>query len=334
MSRRVTIKSIAIDLGVSHMTVSRALSGHPNVQKATREAILLRAKELGYVKSAAASAMRGDGTMIVGLLLPNIVNEFYARFANTLARLCAQNSFHLNIHLTDDNIEIEHQSIERLREIQAMAVVMVPSPCGPEHANASFGDMKVVQLIRERSTIASASAILVDDRDALLAAVEYLSDAGHQSIAYIGGASNLSSGRERLEAFRAGLEAQGLCQIPEIIVTDAPSFDLGRCAAEQILKSGVATALVSGGVEISNGALSALMDCEYPKSGDFAFVGYGEPSFYCWVRGGVSTISIPVDQLANKAIDLLKEIKGSSSTVTSRHKFNAHLNIRNELVVG
>ena len=76
VSRRVTIKSIAKDLGISHMTVSRALSNHPNVLQETRDAVQKRARELGYVKSAAAKAMRGDDTRIVGLLLPNILNDF------------------------------------------------------------------------------------------------------------------------------------------------------------------------------------------------------------------------------------------------------------------
>ena len=69
MAQRVTIKSIAQDLGISHMTVSRALSNHPSVREETRKTVLERAAELGYVRSAAASAMRGDATGIVGLLL-------------------------------------------------------------------------------------------------------------------------------------------------------------------------------------------------------------------------------------------------------------------------
>ncbi len=105
MSNRVTIKSIARDLGISHMTVSRALSDHPNVRPDTRKAVQDHARKVGYVKNAAAKAMRGDGTKIVGLLLPNIVNEFYARFANTLAQSCEDHSLHLIIHLTNDDPE-------------------------------------------------------------------------------------------------------------------------------------------------------------------------------------------------------------------------------------
>ena len=134
MSGRVTIKSIAEDLGISHMTVSRALSNHPNVLKETREAVLKRARELGYVKSAAARAMRGDETRIVGLLLPNIVNEFYARFANTMALACEAQSLQLIIHLTGDDPGAEEKALERLHEVQAQGVVMVPSPGGTEPA--------------------------------------------------------------------------------------------------------------------------------------------------------------------------------------------------------
>ena len=121
MSERITIKTIASDLGVSHMTVSRALSGHPSVRRETREAIVKRAAELGYTRNAAARAMRGDGTQIVGLLLPNILNEFYARFANSLALACEEGGYHLIIHLTNDDALVERQSLGRLREVQAEA---------------------------------------------------------------------------------------------------------------------------------------------------------------------------------------------------------------------
>jgi LacI family transcriptional regulator len=125
---RVTIKSIAKDLDVSHMTVSRALSGNPNVNAETRALIVARATELGYIKSSAAMAMRGDPTAIIGLLLPNIVNEFYARFANALGIHCAAMGLDLVIHLTNDDPELEQKSLLRLQALQAATVILVPAP--------------------------------------------------------------------------------------------------------------------------------------------------------------------------------------------------------------
>ena len=326
VSGRVTIKSIAADLGISHMTVSRALSGHPNVQKETREAVQNRARELGYVKSAAAKAMRGDGTRIVGLLLPNIINEFYARFANTMALACEAADLQLIIHLTGDDSAAEGQALDRLREVQAQAVVMVPCPPGSQGAAPFPQNMQVIQLIREREGADATSALLVDEGGAIGDAVRHLAQLGHRCIAYVGADSDLSSGRTRLSAFRQGIEAAGLIVDPAQRLTGVPTFETGQRHTKAILADGQATALICGGFEISHGALSALMEAGVLEGGAFAFVGYGDPSFYAWVGGGVTTLQVPVDALAKAAVDLLSG--GGQRAPVQRLQFPAHLVVR------
>lgn len=305
MAARVTIKSIAKDLGLSHMTVSRALSGNPNVQKDTRERIEQRARELGYVKSEAARVMRGETTRIVGLLLPNIVNEFYARFANAMALACEAQSLHLIIHLTNDDSTQERSAFDRLREVQAMAVVMVPSPGDDPEPRPDTGGMRIIQLIRQRPGLDAHATILVEDHTAISDAVLHLARAGHRAIAYLGGSCELSTGRDRLAAYRAGLAGAGLAENPALIHMDAPSFDMGFARAGQLINEGRATGIVCGGVEISNGALSALMDMGLQPGRDMAFVGYGDPSFYEWIGGGLTTVRLPVEDLAQEAMALL-----------------------------
>lgn len=327
MSDRVTIKSIAKDLGISHMTVSRALSDHPNVQKDTRDAVRRRAAELGYVKSAAATAMRGDGTAIVGLLLPNIVNEFYARFANNLAEACEAFSYQLIIHLTSDDVDAEAKALKRLREVQAMAAIMVPAPGTEPSTTLHLDGMNIIQLIRHRPMTGTEHLILVEDGDAIRDAVVNLFERGHTRIAYIGANSELSSGRGRLEAFRAGLVASNLKEEPCLIKTGNPSFRMGGEFAREILTAGKATAIVCGGFEISNGALNALLESQIGHSGKFGFIGYGDPSFYSWIDGGISTIQIPVLPLAQQALQLLRNGDIIQDTPQT-HGFEAMLVVR------
>lgn len=307
MAARVTIKSIARDLGISHMTVSRALSDHPNVQRSTREMVQRRAAELGYVKSAAAKAMRGDSTRLVGLLLPNITNEFYARFANTMAKACETYSYHLIIHLTNDDIELEYRSIQRLREIQAMGVVMVPAPNSGRADAPPMHGMKVIQLIRQRAMDSACASVMIEDSQALSEAVTHLAHQGYREIAYIGADAVLSSGRSRLKAFQDGLEKTGLKENKSLIHTGKPSFEMGTDLARKIFASDEADAIVCGGVEISNGVLNAFMSGDPELQKNIALIGYGDPSFYAWVNGGISTIQVPVDRLAYKAVELLDE---------------------------
>ncbi len=332
MSTRVTIKTIARDLGVSHMTVSRALSNHPNVQKETREAIVKRAAELGYTKSAAASAMRGDGTRIVGLLLPNIVNEFYARFANTLAVACEAGGYHLIIHLTNDDASVEKRSLGRLREVQAEAVVMVPAPGATASSARDFGSMKVIQLIRQHPVDVAAASVLVADRGAIVEAVLHLAGMGKRKIAYIGGDPALSSGRERLEAFRAGLETAGIAAEASPIRTGPPTFETGRHAAAEIADLDSADALICGGFEISNGVLSTLMDRGLGPRRPLHFIGYGDPSFYSWISGGVSTIGVPVESLARQALGFLRNWSNVTTEDATTKSFEAELVIRGKPV--
>lgn len=327
MTKRVTIKSIALDLGISHMTVSRALSDHPNVHKDKREAIKARARELGYVPNAAAKAMRGDGTKIVGLLLPNITNEFYARFANAMALACEANSLHLIIHLTNDDSALERQALERLREVQAMAVLMVPTPATSPHEQPSASGLNVIQLVRQRAIDGTSGTVLIDDHKAIRDAVVHLAQQGHRTIGFIGANNNLSSGKQRLAAFRAGLTAAGLSEDAALVHTGSPSFEMGRSCFGKLLNGQSATALVCGGVEISNGALSALMEQGPSSAKQLAFIGYGDPSYYRWIAGGISTIRLPIDALAQEAMALLQP-NGNAAKGSGLRKLNAELVLR------
>jgi DNA-binding LacI/PurR family transcriptional regulator len=323
VSGRVTIKSIAQDLGLSHMTVSRALSGHSNVHAETRHAVLERARTLGYVKSAAASALRGDATRIVGLLLPNLVNEFYAQFADTMARACEEQALHLVIHLTNDDELNERQAILRLREVQASAVVMVPTPVAGSDAPTTIESMRVVQLIRKRDF---APALLIDDAAAIADAVNHLVGRGHRSIGFIGANLQLSSGRERFFAFRDSLQRHGIAMLNSLTITASPSFRMGYESVSALLDGKeTMTALVCGGFEISNGALDACLERDLRFPNDLAFVGYGDPAAYRWIAGGITTIRLPVAEMANGAVRSLTESLQQTREPQSPQMFSATL---------
>ncbi|MDW4499733.1 LacI family DNA-binding transcriptional regulator [Sulfitobacter sp. D35] len=325
MSRRVTIKSIAEDLGISHMTVSRALSGHPNVQQSTRDAVVRRAEELGYVRSAAASAMRGDPSSIVGLLIPNITNDFYARFANTLAETCEAHGLQLIIHLTKDDYEAERLATLRLREVQARTVVSVPTPLPGTLPTAPESGLDTVQLIRDRPGADPAASVLVDDARALRDAVLHLHRQGHRRIAYLGAPETLSSGRQRLAAYRAGMRDAGLDPDPVLTLLEPPSIAMGDRLTCRLIDHTDASAVLCGGFEISNGALKAAMQREALGS-RLAFVGYGDPEFYSWIRGGLTTIEVPVDELAIRTVDVITQPE--SAPRGQRHSFAAKLKVR------
>ncbi len=132
----------------------------------------------------------------------------------------------------------------------------------------------------------------------------------------MGGTSELSSGKERLAAFRSGLAAAGLDAARDLIHTGAPGLAFGEHATRALLDGHRATALVCGGFEISNGALTACMNAGVDRA-RLDMVGYGDPPHYRWVAGGLSAIRVPVDALAHKAVSLaIDENPPQATTLT------------------
>ena len=79
--KNVTLKDVARAAGVSYSTVSRSLSGSPQIGRETRERILRLCDEMGYTKNYVARSMVMRRTELIGLVVPSIDNQFMAELA-------------------------------------------------------------------------------------------------------------------------------------------------------------------------------------------------------------------------------------------------------------
>lgn len=329
MAAKVTIKTIAADLGVSHMTVSRVLSGRPNVREELRKKILDRANELGYVKNTAALTMRGEKPPIVGLLIPNIRNEFYAHFADALTTACNEQGINLLIHLTHDDIEKEERALTLLQEAQAHSVLMVPAPAPADYQPARNIDLNLIEFIRTRPQSNPATSLIIDEEPAIDAAVARLIEIGHSNFAYIGADQKLGSGKRRHAFFVNSIKKQGLKSSQYSTHTGEPGFDFGYKSAKSILETADKnTAILCGGFNISLGALNALLQSNGHEFQNHAFIGYGDSTFYEWLGGGISTISLPMEALAQNAIDILLQYQSGSTPLKPQFTHIASLIVR------
>ncbi len=82
--QKITLAAIAADLGVSTATVSLALRNSPLVATATGEKVQARAKELGYVYDRRAASLRTQRSDIVGLIVRDVVNPFFAEMLRAI----------------------------------------------------------------------------------------------------------------------------------------------------------------------------------------------------------------------------------------------------------
>lgn len=121
------LRQIALECGVAVSTVSRALNGHPHVSEETRQRIREAAERLGYRPSVAARALRGSGTRTVGVVLPDMMNAFYARTISMVQDQLEERGYSVVMAVTNNEGRRERTGIERLVAGGVDGIIIVPT---------------------------------------------------------------------------------------------------------------------------------------------------------------------------------------------------------------
>ena len=315
----VTIKDIARALDIAPSTVTRALAGHPRISAATVQRVREQAERMGYVADSAARAMRRGTSALVGLLVPDIQNSFYATMARIAAESCRRAGYQLVLSVTEDDPAIEAEHVRALVGARCAGVLIVPTEAPQAGTRSLLGGVPTVQLIRQAPGLA-ADCFGVNDRQALMAATGHLLDLGHRRIGLLVGHAGLDTARARRAGFEAAFEARGLVPDPTLICAGTPRASHGREAAQALLaRTDPPTALLAAGAALTEGMLDGVSAHLGGGKPAVSLLGFGETAAYRWWQGGgLSTIALPVAQIAEAAwARLAQRIDGAAQPVAS-----------------
>jgi LacI family transcriptional regulator len=298
-----TLRDVALHVGLSPATVSRALSGQRYVDEDTRARIVLAAKTLGYRPNSLARALRAKQTMTVGLIIPDIRNDFYAETATVLQAAFEARGYRLLLCISNNEPESDGSYLRMLAEFRVDAIVYVPSTAtGPHALLVGPKRIPLVELLRHTSG-AEYDAIVSDDREGSIALTNHLVEHGHRRIAMIAGPETFSTSRYRVEGYRdvmrrAGLSAQ---------VTRGPyTPETGYAATKALLsRDPRPTAIYSSGSPMTVGVLRAIKDLGASIPGDVSLVAFEDPEWYAAQNPPLTCYGLPLREMALLAVDLV-----------------------------
>lgn len=293
----VTIKDIARMVGVSSSTVARALNDSPHISEATKVKVRAAARKLGYVVHSAARLMRGEASTVIGLTVPDVENEFYATLARAVAEVCRESGFQLVLSITEDDASIEYEHLHALVGAQAAGAVIVPTAAPSAASLALLERLPSAQLIRHLPALDS-DWFAIDDERGIRDATRHLVELGHDRIAYIGAASTLSTGEDRVKGYRSALAEAHIGFRPDLIALGPPRASFARDAFDKIYEAHSPTAVVSGGSQITVGILQAIAEHDLSIPEQLSFVAYNDSALYESWRPGLTAIALPVREIA------------------------------------
>ena len=124
--RRPTIIDVAERAGVSKSTAARALAGSANITDETRERVLKAAAQAGYERNHLAVGMRSGRSGLLGLVIPDIANPFWADVARGAQDKAAETGSSLLVFSSDWDVEREARHLQALRRARVDGAIINP----------------------------------------------------------------------------------------------------------------------------------------------------------------------------------------------------------------
>jgi len=319
------LSDIARLTNVSISTVSKVLNGKGRVSEKKRKEILKVARELGYTPNYHARSMaRKSKILTVGLIVPEIINPFFASLTRGVEKACGEDAL---VILMDSfrNLEREEKLIKSARFFGIDGIIVGNSRVSDDLVEEISGYIPVV-VFDKFYELDNVASIVLDNRYGAYMATKHLIENGCKSIVHLGGTHELYVSLERARGYEAAVKEANLKPMVEPV---GYNESVGYEGMKRLLDSDVQI----DGVFCMNdlvaiGAIKALKEKGLRIAEDVAVIGFDDDEELCEiVDPPLSSIHQPVEEMGEVAAKLLFElIKGNSKI--KRYVFTPRLVVR------
>ncbi len=311
---------IARDLGVSLMTVSKALRSHSDISEQTRSRVMKRARELDYRPNWIARSLVTRRTYVIGLVIPDLMHSFFAEVAKGVTRKFELLNYQIVIANSDENADIEERQVELLlaRSVDGL-IIASTQPNGRRKLFATLASRAVPYVLIDRSPAGlKANYVGVKDEEIGAMATEHLIEQGCRRIAHIRGPA-IATGTGRLRGYGRALARHGLNAPPEYVVSGQHSDGSGYEAMRQLLKlTPSPDGVFCYNDPVAAGAIKAVLEAGLKVPDDIAIIGAGNVHYSDLLRVPLSTIDQSSSAIGEKAAELLVSCIESKTPVPAK----------------
>lgn len=323
---RVGMQEVADRAGVALSSVSRVLSGHPDVSDVMRNRVIDAVAALGYEPNLLAQSLRRGASMTVGFVVGNISNPLLAEIglgAETGLRAAGYSMLLAN---SMDDADLDRAHIRLFAQRRVDGLLLSPASETSRATLSTLNHIALPGVMVDRGTAAtpSMSAVLTDHAGGITAAVEHLVAVGHRRIALVNGNADVRPARERAATLRRVCRRFG--GVTGIVRSGAFTTVHGAAATAALLdQQDPPTAIIAGSNQILVGVLGTLRDRGITVPDDISLVTCDEVPLSEFVRPPLTTIHRDPQLMGSIAAELLLELLagGAPRTVTLPTSFRA-----------
>ena len=302
----VTLKDVAKVAGVSYATVSRALSGSPEIGESTRKRVVRICEEMGYTPNSVARSMVMKRTNIIGLIVTSIDNPFMSEMTAHLEIYARKCGYNLMVCNSSYDLDLEKEVFSLLMGRKVDGIIIIPI------GNESYDSLKTLTaqvptvFIGENMLDLPENYVTVDNTTGMQQATEYLHSLGHRNILYLGARDNSMTHKLRLDGYLNACEKLGI--EPRVVRNSSArsSFQVGYALAKTHFEQPFSeTAILCAADALAIGVIQAAYEAGVRIPQDLSLMGFDNISFSALPPIDLTTVNQPKQELAVAAMDML-----------------------------
>lgn len=308
MNRNVTMKDIAEKLGISIVSVSKALTGKQGVSEELRDKIKKEADRMGYRYNVGARALKEGKNYNIGVIirscyLDDTSNAFYLQIYQSVARRLTHYDYATMLELVEPEMQkrLQLPEIVESKRLDGLLVVGELQEEYLERLKKVGLPMVYLDFYDKKMEIDSVS---MDNVCAEYDLTEYLIRKGHREIAFVGSIDATTSIMDRYVGYRKALHAYGIPYRSQYLI---PDRDIQGQYTEPVFPEPVPTAFVCNNDEVAAKVIDKLRGHNYRVPEDIMVTGFDNYPFVRSGGVGITTVAVDMDTMAKGSVDLLME---------------------------
>ena len=305
----VTLADIAREIGVSKMTVSRAINNNPLISPETRERVLEVARRMNYQPNQHARALATNRSYLIGLIVPDLMNLYFAEVTRAIESVTRPAGFQLLICSSDEDVSRELEEVKTLlQRTDGLIISSVFPPTETRAYRKMIKDGAKFVLVDRTMKQLGCPAVATDNVLVGRLATEHLIRLGHRRIGHLRGDGSSVSG-DRFDGYKQALAKRKLRfeknLVRECGLLESEGYEAMR---SWLAESEVPEAIFAVNDPAAIGAMQAFEEVGLRAGKDVALVGAGNIHYGAMLRVPLTTISWSRRDMGQNAANLLIQL--------------------------
>lgn len=301
----VTSGDVARRAKVSQSAVSRTFTAGASVSPKTRDKVMKAAAEIGYRPNALARAMISGKSHLIAMLVAYLDNQFYPIVLEQLSRTLQANGYQVLLFMTEPGNQDE--VVQKILQYQVEGIVMTSATLSSNLARECAETGIPVVTLNRYVANSPASSVTSDNIEGGRLVADFLVRGGHKRIAYIAGAEDSSTNRDREAGFYKGLAERGVTPFGRAV--GGYTFDGASAAARQLIKNKVRPDAIFVANDHMAFSVMDVIRSEFklriPK--DISIIGYDDVPEASWKGYDLTSVSQSSRRMVETTAEILIE---------------------------